>query len=228
MTFLITVLLCIASFLVGFLAASFYFERQERETKAQWAAQKKELQRKLKASQDSLEIMTRRVEATKRPPLVKVHMQPEPPVQPEYKAAAPGGAAKPARQTAPKVDVDAIYHSFAPLGTLKLEFQYSFPEQLMFREGTGYVYNAGYELIPERAVFSRSNNAMNYAMSGLFFVYDVVYHGREYTFQQIMNGELSVGYVRIHSIVRAAKIRQAGSRGYYALEKKGKLKIIDL
>lgn len=123
---------------------------------------------------------------------------------------------------------DQWYQKFGQTGTLAMHFNYSFPEKMYFQPGTGYIRNARNQIIPDKKVFSTVNTATGYAMEGLFWAFDVIYQGREYTFRQIMDGQMTTGYVRVEGIPSLAVAEPAGVNGCYRLTQKGKLKIVDV
>ena len=129
------------------------------------------------------------------------------------------------------VDVEEkpdIRETFRAVGTLNLRFQYQLPDSLILQPGEGYLRNDQNELIPGPETFSGVNTASGYAMDGLFYLFNVVYRGKEYTFQQIMDGEMGNGYIRIQAVLEPAKIATVGSAGYYALAARGRLHAADM
>lgn len=123
---------------------------------------------------------------------------------------------------------DQWYQKFGQVDTLAIHFNYSFPDKMYFQAGTGYIRNARNQLVPEKDVFSKVNTATGYAMEGLFWVFNITYQGREYTFHQIMEGKMATGYVRVEGIPVLAKVESTGVDGCYRLVQKGKLKIVDV
>lgn len=132
---------------------------------------------------------------------------------------------QPLSESEEKPDIRKI---FRPVESLKLEFQYLLPDSLILQAGKGFLRNAQNELIPEADTFQGMNSAAGYAMVGLFYLYNAVYHGEEYTFQQIMAGEMGNSYVCIRSVIETAKIAKAGESEYYSLTAKGKLHVVDV
>lgn len=123
---------------------------------------------------------------------------------------------------------DQWYQKFGQAGTLAVHFNYSFPDKMYFQSGTGFIRNARNQVIPNKTVFSTVNTATGYAMEGLFWVFNVIYRGREYTFQEIMDGQMTTGYVRIEGIPALTVVEPTGVDGCYRLIQKGKLKIVDV
>lgn len=123
---------------------------------------------------------------------------------------------------------DQWYQKFGQAGTLAVHFNYSFPGKMYFQPGTGYIRNAKNQVIPDEKVFSMVNTATGYAMEGLFWVFNVTYRGREYTFHQIMDEQMITGYVRVEGIPALAVVEPTGVDGCYRLIQKGKLKIVDV
>lgn len=144
------------------------------------------------------------------------------PIRPE--PAEPRGGS---REPSP-IDRGQWYQKFGQVGTLEASFQYSFPDQMYFKQGTGYLRNAKNQLVPEEKVFTMVNTATGYAMNGLFWVFNVTYRGKEYTFQQILDGKMTTGYVRVAGIPALALVEPAGTDGCYRLVQKGRLKIVDV
>lgn len=102
------------------------------------------------------------------------------------------------------------------------------PDSLILQAGKGFLRNAQNALIPEADTFQSMNSAAGYAMEGLFYLYDVAYQGKEYTFRKILNGEMGSGYVRVQSVIKPAKVARVGETGYYRLSDKGMLYVVDV
>lgn len=230
-TFLIPALLSILSFVLGFLAASVYFSRQEQQKQAQWDRQMQKMLQKLNQAQEAAKQAKRCAAETKYGQTRQLEAQ-----SAAVRQIVPGPQTNyivTGRISSQDAEAEAqyqerLYESFAARGSMKLQFQYSFPEQHFFCQGTGFAYNRQGELLPQREAFTRTNTAISYAKEGLFFVYDVVYKGTEYTFPKIMDGAMGNGFVRIRKCIRPARIREGGTSGCYVLAKKGKLEVVDL
>lgn len=134
-------------------------------------------------------------------------------------------AGKDTAANAKRKQMEELYRSFQAVGTLELSFQYSFPGNHLFQKGSGYLYNSQREVLPEKNVFSQTDSAKGYAMCGLFWVYDVIYEGKRYTFDQIMEDVLGSDYMRIVAVLRYARIQETVSPERYYLEKRGILEI---
>lgn len=217
----VSVLLYIVCFVLGFLAASVYYNREEQRKRISWERQMQEMQKKLNQAQSS----QRRTGSTRAETLPAMPAQPrsvERQPTPEKRAALPVRT-EPNRQNSREQSSE----SFQPKGTLQLQFRYSFPDQLYFTQGQGYVYNGRGELMPQPKAFEQANTAVGYAQSGMFYVFDAVYRGEEYHFQQILDGAMGSRYLRVCRCLLPARI-SPGNSGCYVLAKKGKLEVEDL
>lgn len=214
----VSVLLYIVCFVLGFLAASAYYNREEQRKRISWERQMQEMQKKLNQAQSS----QRRTGSTRAETLPAQPQSVERQPTPEKRAALPART-EPNRQNSREQSSE----SFRPKGTLQLQFRYSFPDQLYFTQGQGYVYNGRGELLPQPKAFEQTNTAVGYAQSGMFYVFDAVYRGEEYHFQQILDGAMGSRYLRVRRCLLPARI-SPGSSGCYVLAKKGKLEVEDL
>ena len=116
---------------------------------------------------------------------------------------------------------------FQPETSLQLIFQYQLPDSLILKPGEGYLQDARNRLIPDEGQFKKMNTAVGYAMDGLFYLFDVEYRGRQYGFQQILDGKMGGGYVRIRSVDRPAQVAQVGATDCCSLTAKGLLTVAD-
>lgn len=123
--------------------------------------------------------------------------------------------------------MDQVYQQFGQTATLKAVFNYSFPHAAYFQSGEGYIRNAKNQLLPDRQIFSQVNTATGYAIGGLLWAFDAVYLGKEYTFSQILDKQMTTGYVRVESVICSALVEPAGAEGCYRLVEKGKLNVVD-
>lgn len=228
---ILLVSLCIVSFVLGFLAASVYFGKQEQQKQARWDRQMQQMQQELIQAQEEAKQAKLRVCNAPSPQVQQAEQQHAKPRQAAAKgtqtAKDPGQAAARAAQAEAQYQ-KRLYEAFAAKGAVELKFEASFPDRHLICPGEGYVYNSRGELLPERTAFSRMNTTVSYAREGLFFLFDVVYRGNEYTFQQIMNGEMGNRFVRIRQIIRPARICDGGASGNYVLAKKGNLEVVDV
>lgn len=118
--------------------------------------------------------------------------------------------------------------TFQPEASLQLIFQYQLPDSLILKPGEGYLLDARNRLIPDEGQSKKMNTAGGYAMDGLFYLFDVKYRGRQYGFQQILDGEMGGGYVRIRSVDQPAQVVQVGATDCYGLATKGLLTVADV
>lgn len=131
-------------------------------------------------------------------------------------------------QTKSKPDRTAgLYHNFGVEKQLKLVFSESFASSAYFTNGKGYLINEAMELLPAEQLFRRNNSIRNYLASGLFWVFDIMYRGKQYSFEQIKDGMLDNGYVTILGCLRSATVRETADQNTYTLYEKGLLEIAD-
>ena len=139
-------------------------------------------------------------------------------------ASNPGPKRKQSVQTTERID---YRKNFRPESSLQLLFQYQLPESLILQPGEGYLRDKWNRLIPDASQFERLNTANGYAMDGLFYLFDVRYRGRRYSFRQILDGEMGGGYVQIQLVDRPAEVNQVGGTDHYGLSAKGLLTVTD-
>lgn len=218
-----TVLWIVVGFSIGFFAAYLWQQYRWKRAEKRWLQQRKEMQRQLAQAAERVRAAEQKTAAAVRNckriqnQQQKGAAHPDPPSSSQAKQYPPE-----------KEKPQDIGQTFQSVESLKLQFQYLLPDSLILQTGTGFLRSAQNELIPEPDTFQGANKAAGYAMKGLFYLYDVVYHEKEYTFQQIMAGEMGDGYVRIHSIIAPAKVARVGGSGYYGLAAKGKLRVTDM
>lgn len=223
-----TILVAILCFCLGFLTASWIFycnvKRREQE--------RKEMQEKRRASkspvtqpepwnQPKASVAPVKRAASSVPQ--KVPAVPPPENTPQRQSLA-GGRQSTVRQT-----VDQVFAKFETVENLKLNFSYLAPDDgsSYFAQGEGYVRNARNELLPDQEAFRCINTSTSYAKSGLFWAFDVSYRGELYTFQQLLNGAIGSGYVRICGIKCPAVVQKQPGLSCYTLLRKGQLEIVD-
>lgn len=230
-------------FLVGMIAASVWFHIQAGKARKKWNRERNSLKAQLAQLQ---------AEAQKRPPVEKKlpqdwelpnHTQPEAlqknrerktlpaqkPTLPPETLAAPAEAAAPAKpRETDEERIQRLCGGFRAVETLQVQFQYSFPDSLLLQSGRGYMRSVENLLLPEASTLLRVNSTKGYAMEGMFYLYDVIYRGRLFTYQQILDGMMGNSYVRIEQISEPAVIEQTGHYGYYRLVKKGKMEVSDI
>lgn len=139
-------------------------------------------------------------------------------------ASNPGSKRNQSVQTTERID---YRKNFRPESSLQLLFQYQLPEALILQPGEGYLRDNWNRLIPDASQFERLNTANGYAMDGLFYLFDVRYRGRRYSFRQILDGEMGGGYVQIQLVDRPAEVNQVGGTDHYGLSAKGLLTVTD-
>lgn len=204
----------ILGFVLGFIFAFCWQQYRWQKSEKKWSLQKKKLKREL--SQAKAIARTAESKAANIQRQQKLTQNKRKPA-PSAPAQQPGSHALP----------PDIRKTFRPVESLGLTFQYLLPDSLILQAGTGFLRNTQNELIPDENAFQGMNSAAGYAMDGSFYLYHAVYHGKEYTFQQILDGDMGIGYVRLHSVIEPAKIAQVGSAGYYSLTAAGKLLVVD-
>jgi len=218
-----TVLWIVVGFSIGFFAAWLWQQYRWKRTEKRWLQQRKELQQQLAQAAERVRNAEKKAAAAvwncKRiqNQQQKEEARPDPPTPFQTE-----------QRPSEKEEPQDLGQTFQSVESLELQFQYLLPESLILQTGTGFLRNAQNELIPEPDTFQGANKAVGYAMKGLFYLFDIVYHEKEYTFQQIMAGEMGDGYVRIHSILLPAKVAWGGGSGYYGLAAKGKLRVTDM
>lgn len=216
-----TVLVGALCFFLGFLTAAWVFhcdaekrarQRREKRTAGARPAEAPPLPR----TRPSAEPEPRKTPPT--PPERKPPVQTPPESHPQEQR--PDGGAIPPEE---------LLAAFEAAERLKLNFSYLAPDDgsSCFVQGEGYVRNARNEVIPDREAFRHINTCMSYAKSGLFWVFDISYQGRTYTFRQILDGEAGSGYVRLCEVRRPATVQKQAGLSCYTLLRKGQLEVAD-
>ncbi len=153
-------------------------------------------------------------------------------ISPSSQKAAPSKPEqKPKVSQKPETDeerIQRIYKDFTPMESLELKFEYAFPETALFQPGSGYLRNAKNEAMPNQQAVTAVNSAVGYAMEGLFWAYDVSYHGKTYTYHQILEGQMGNAYVQIRDVAAPAVLAPTGHFGSYKLKKRGFLRVVDI
>lgn len=208
----------ILGFLLGFLCAFCWQQYRLRKAAKEWGRQRKKLKQELSKATACARTAAEKAAALQRqhPPRQKAQSAPLSSVQlPESKPL-------PKQEKLPD-----FRKGFRAEESLTLVFQYALPESLLLQSGKGFLRNAQNELIPDEDAFTTMNSSAGYAMEGTFYLYHALYHGKEYTFRQILNGEMGHGYVRLQSVLEPAKVKKASASGYYSLSSTGKLLVVD-
>ncbi len=223
----------VLGFIAGGLLTALYYNDQAKKAARRRDEQRRAQQERLRRSQRAGELPQAPEEKPDKPVLSKPQKtaQESPAAGMKKQAAAVRQIhAAHVHDLPPETDEERlrrIYRGFDSLGSLELKFQYSFPDSVLFQPGEGYLRGMNNQLMPEEKVITSTNSTVGYAMVGLFRVYDVIYQGKEYTFREIMDGEMGDFYVQIHAVKAPAIIAETGHYGSYKLVKTGKIEVID-
>lgn len=233
---------------IGVLITAIWYQRDAKKTRKKWNAERSELKaqvRKLEEEKRQLEEeMELQAQSQKQSPKQgenSAQKRKAPPASPGKEGGkaslepvtdpgkAPAARTQPVRQTeSTEARIQRICGAFQPVEALELQFQYSFPDNLLLQAGHGYMRNASNQLLPEENAFFQVNSAKGYAMEGMFYLYDVLYQGKRFSFQQIMEGKMGNAYVRLQDILEPAQIEQTGHSGYYRLNRKGIMEVVNV
>ena len=215
----------VLEFGLGFLTASCWQQHRWKKAEKEWAQKQRQKNMELELSRAK-----DRVSAAEQAALTmnQKNLQMKSQQAKEQTKVETHQQSQPRSRSVKAVGKPDIREAFQTVETLSLRFQYQLPDSLILQPGKGYLRNNRDELIPGPDIMSGVNTAAGYAMDGLFYLYNVVYHGKEYSFQQIMNGEMGSSYIRVQSVLEPARIVKVGSAGYYALAAPGRLRAEDM
>ena len=208
---------------VGALLSFAWQQTRWKKEKAQWERQNKQLSHDLTKARTRAKQLRQTLEDTERRCWAQMKQQTRPEtVSPK---PMPRSEKKDSGKAPEKSD---LRKDFQPETSLQLIFQYQLPDSLILEPGEGYLLDARNRLIPDEGQFKKMNTAAGYAMDGLFYLFDVEYRGGQYGFQQILDGKMGGGYVRIRSVDRPAQVTQVGETDCYGLVAKGLLTVADV
>ena len=117
--------------------------------------------------------------------------------------------------------LEHLYRNFHAVEFLSLRFNCSIPEGAHFIHGKDYILNSRNELLPEQSCVLTSNTLKGYASSGLLWVFDAQYQGKQYTYNQILDNTAYAGYVQICDVIAPVILQDAAHGGTRILVKKG-------
>lgn len=222
-----TILLIVLGFAMGFFTAFCWQQHRWKKAEKAWMQQQRQRQEKMER-----ELSLARERASTAEQATQTLSQKNRLIRSQLKKERVLSISSQQPQNGPapteKEKKPDIRQTFRAVESLKLQFQYLLPDSLILQTGDGYLRNAQNELIPGPDTFSGVNSTVGYAMEGLFYLYNVVSAGKEYTFQQIMDGEMGNGYVCIRSVIEPARVVKVGEAGYYGLAAKGKLWVANM
>ena len=116
---------------------------------------------------------------------------------------------------------------FRGIQDLMLIFQYTAPDSAYLQPGNGFLRSEKNELMPNPETFRMSNTTIGFAMGGMFYLYDVLYGGKVYSFQQILDREIGSGYVYLKRVHTPAAIQKSAGNESYTLSRKGLIEVVD-
>lgn len=208
---------------VGALLSFAWQQTRWKKEKKRWEQQNRQLAHDLAKARTRVKQLLQTLKDTERQCWAQMKQQPRP--ETGFPRPMPKSEKKDSGKAPEKSD---HREDFQPVTSLRLAFQYQLPDSLILEPGEGYLLDARNRLIPDEGQFKKMNTAAGYAMDGLFYLFDVEYQGRQYGFQQILDGEMGNGYVCIRSVDRSAQVAQVGATGCYSLATKGLLIATDV
>lgn len=235
--------------IVGILVSMIWYRLHARKARKKWKAERSELKAQLRQLQTDKQLLQEEMQSLQAQfqkqsskktenSAPKWEMIPPSPEKKGRKSSldpakdpgkTPAARTRPVRQTeSAEARIQRICGAFQSVETLELQFQYSFPDNLLLQPGHGYMRNGNNQLLPEKDAFLQANSAKGYAMEGMFYLYDVLYQGKKFSFQQIMEGKMGNAYVRLQEIPEPAQIERTGHYGYYRLARKGIMEVVNV
>ncbi len=220
---MLEIVIALLGLIVGVLLSFVWQQIRWKKEKARWERQNKQLSHDLVKVKTRVKQLRQTLEDTEKRCWAQMKQQ----SRPETVSSEPmSRSEKTDSEKAP--EKSDLRREFQPETSLQLIFQYQLPDSLILKPGEGYLLDARNRLIPDEGQFKKINTAAGYAMDGLFYLFDVEYRDRQYGFQQILNGEMDGGYVRIRSVDRPAQVAQVGATDCYSLAAKGLLIAADV
>ena len=240
MVILLCTLLIAVGFVIGAAVAAIWFNSAAQKAKGEWRQKRKELETQIFQLKQQLAEKEQLHMSTNENVIGCGKKQGEEDPFGQQKAVVqkkqPSDTDKPIRKSLrlpetisdkARKDLKSTYAEFSACESLSVDFQPSFPDNLLFRPGPGYIRNQQNELIPAKSSIDGINTTTGYALEGLFRIFDVIYNGSEYNFSQIQTGAMGTSYVKVQSIIATAKIRKTGQEDIFVLDEKGILEVVD-